>query len=322
MYSDLIIGFDGSAASRDAVALGRRLARATGARPTVIYVRSPKPLTSEIPEVADDYSWGASVASTLDEARAMLADVAGATFQAVAETSVARVLHHAAEDAGAALIVLGATHRAGLGRVIPGTTADAVIHAAPCAVAIAPAGYAGHAETRPSGLIAVAIDGGAETDRVAHVAARIARQAGGTVRLVTVVEQPYKDGPLFAGPMGYGSLEDAMRAARAEILERAVRAVGADVEVESCVAEGDVAAEVVRRSDRADLLVIGSRGYGLLRRVLLRSSTAKILQAATCPVLVVPRRTAEPIDDAVVALAAEAIRAGGGQGTLEARSDG
>src|SRR6478609_1546345 len=44
MYSDLIIGFDGSVASRDAVALGRRLARATGARPTVIYVRSPKPL--------------------------------------------------------------------------------------------------------------------------------------------------------------------------------------------------------------------------------------------------------------------------------------
>ena len=72
MYSDLIIGFDGSVASRDAVALGRRLARATGARPTVIYVRSPKPLTPEILEVAEDYSWGASVASTLDEARAML----------------------------------------------------------------------------------------------------------------------------------------------------------------------------------------------------------------------------------------------------------
>ncbi len=313
MYSDLIIGFDGSVASRDAVALGRRLARATGARPTVIYVRSPKPLTSEIREVAESYSWGASVASTLDEARAMLADVPGATFRAVAETSVARVLHRAAEDAGAALIVLGATHRAGLGRVIPGTTADAVIHAVPCAVAIAPAGYAGHAETRPFGLITAAVDGGSETDRVARIATRIARQAGGTVRLVTVVEHPYTNGP---------PLEDVMRAGRAEILERAARAVGADVEVESCVAEGDVAAEVVRRSDRADLLVIGSRGYGPLRRVLLGSSTGKILQAATCPVLVVPRRTADQVDDAVVALATEAIRAGGGQGTLEAGSDG
>ena len=33
MYRDLIVGFDGSLAGRDAVALGRRLALATGARP-------------------------------------------------------------------------------------------------------------------------------------------------------------------------------------------------------------------------------------------------------------------------------------------------
>ncbi len=43
---------------------------------------------------------------------------------------------------------------------------------------------------------------------------------------------------------------------------RLARAAGADVGVEPCVAEGDVATEVVRRSVGADLLVIGSRGYG------------------------------------------------------------
>jgi len=88
----------------------------------VIYFRSPAALTCEIREVADDYSWRTSVATTLAEARAMLADVPGVTYRAVAETSLARALHHAAEEAGAALIVLGATLRAGLGRVIPGTT--------------------------------------------------------------------------------------------------------------------------------------------------------------------------------------------------------
>ena len=45
MYSDVVIGFDGSAPARDAVALGRRLALAPGARPMVLHVRSYTALT-------------------------------------------------------------------------------------------------------------------------------------------------------------------------------------------------------------------------------------------------------------------------------------
>ena len=299
MPANLIIGFDGSLAGRDAVALGRRLALATGARPTVIYVCSPSPTTAEIPEVPDDWSWGASVDTTLDEARFMLADVPGAEFQGVAETSVARVLHRAAEQAEAALIVLGSTHRTGIGRVVPGTTADAVIHASPCAVAVAPSGYAGN-DAPHFGLVTAAVDGGPETERIASVASRIARRANATLRLVTVVVRPNTHGPAFAGNLGYASMADAVREGAAGVLDRAIGAVEAGCETQRHVVEGVVADELAKESQHADVLVIGSRGYGPVRRVILGTEAGRVLRAATCPVLVVPGGAAVETDDAVV----------------------
>jgi nucleotide-binding universal stress UspA family protein len=306
MYRDLIIGFDDSLPARDAVALGRRLALATGARPMVLYA-------SPSAGAGDDFADDANAATDADveakraAVKPLLAGVPGATFEAVADRSPARALHRAAGDADAALIVLGATHRTGARRTVPGTTADAVIHAAPCAIAIAPAGYAETDHARPFGVVTAAVDAGVETDRVARVAARIALRAGGTLRLVTVVDVPYTRGPEFAGTQGYGSLKGVVRETAANTLERAAAASGAGPDVDKRVADGDVAEAVARESEDADLLVIGSRGYGPLRRVVLGSSTSSILRAATCPVLVVPRRTAEELDDAVVPFGAATL---------------
>jgi nucleotide-binding universal stress UspA family protein len=310
VYSDLVIGFNDSPAARDALVFARRLALATGARPMVLYVRPSTGLSAEVTADSDDLSWEAGVEAKLGAARELLAGVPGATFEGVADRSPARALHRAAGEADAALIVLGATHRTGAGRVVPGTTADAVIQAAPCAVAIAPAGYAATEQAGPFGRVTAAVDGGEETERVARVAARIARRAGGTLRLVTVVDVPYSDGPAFTGNLGYGSLEDVVRETGAQTLERAAGTAGAGIEVETRVAEGDLADAIARESEGADLLVIGSRGYGPLRRVVLGSSTGKILHAATSPVLVVPRRTAEELDDAVVPLGAATLESG------------
>ena len=308
MYSDLIIGFDDSPPARDALAFARRLALATGAHPMVLYVRPRRAMSAEAGADADGLSWDAGVEAKLDAARGMLAGVPGATFAGVADGSPARALHRAASDADAGLIVLGATHRTGRRRVVPGTTADAVIHAAPCAIAIAPAGYADAEEARPFGLVTGAVDGGDETERVARVSARIARRAGGSLRLVMVVDVPFSHGPEFTSTLGYGSLKEEVREAAEQTLERAVTAAGAGIEVDTRIGGAPVADGIARESEGSDLLVIGSRGYGPLRRVVLGSSTAKILEAATCPVLVVPRRTAEELDDAVVPFGAAALQ--------------
>jgi nucleotide-binding universal stress UspA family protein len=313
MYSDLIIGFDDSAPARDAIAFARRLALATGARPMALYASAAAARSGDRGSDEAD----ADVEAKRAAAKRLLAGVPDATFEAVAERSPALALHDAASEADAALIVLGATHRTGARRTVPGTTADAVIQAAPCAVAIAPAGYAETGEDRTFGLVTAAVDGGGETERVARVAARIARRAGAALRLVTVDEAPFTQGPEYAGNLGYRSMQDVIGETTGKTLERAVAAAaaGAGIEMDARVVDGDVAETVARESRDADLLVIGSRGYGPLRRVVLGSQTGKILHTATCPVLVVPRRTAEELDDEIVPFAAATRRSGDGVAT-------
>jgi nucleotide-binding universal stress UspA family protein len=292
VYSDLIVGFDGSASAHDAVAFARRLALATGGRPRVVCVRARGPIEP-----------------TLDAARALIGDVPGVRFESVAGTTAARGLCESAASAEAALIVLGATHRSSVGAVVPGTTAEAVIHAAPCAVAIAPAGYAQRSEHRPFGLVAVAIDGSGDNERVARVAAGIAESAGARLRLVSVMDAPSSDGLRSTGATGYATAAGGRRNAAAAALARAASAaVGANVAIERRLCEGPLAEQIELETRAADLLVIGSRGLGSLGRVVLGAGTGRILRAAACPVLVVPRRVAATLDAALVPLAGGGVR--------------
>src|SRR4051794_2331539 len=235
--NDLIIGFDGSLGAHDALAFARRLALATGGRPRVVCVRSRGP-----------------VEPMLDRARELIGDVPGARFDATSGTAAARGLCAAAADAEAALIVLGSTHRSRVGAVMPGTTAEAVIRAAPFAVAIAPAGYAERGPRRPFGLVAVAVDGGAESERVVRIAAGVAEGARADLRLVSVVDGPHADGAFYAGSLDYVAALKARRAAAVAALDRAASvAMSADVEVERRLCDGPLAAEVANESRSADL---------------------------------------------------------------------
>jgi nucleotide-binding universal stress UspA family protein len=55
------------------------------------------------------------------------------------------------------------------------------------------------------------------------------------------------------------------------------------------IERGDAAAELIARSGDVDLIVLGSRSYGPLRRVLVGGVGTKVIAEARCPVLVVPR---------------------------------
>ena len=61
-----------------------------------------------------------------------------------------------------------------------------------------------------------------------------------------------------------------------------------DVPVSVHVEPGPAAAQLVRQSEEADLLVVGSRGRSLLRSSLLGSVALHCVSAAECPVVVVP----------------------------------
>ena len=69
-----------------------------------------------------------------------------------------------------------------------------------------------------------------------------------------------------------------------------------DVPVSLHIEPGPAAAQLVRLSEGADLLVVGSRGRSVLRSALLGSVALHCASAAGCPVVVVPQsgRVAQP----------------------------
>ena len=60
------------------------------------------------------------------------------------------------------------------------------------------------------------------------------------------------------------------------------------------VLDGNPADVLRERSADVDLLVLGSRGYGPLRRVFLGSVSSKVLHGSQCPVLITPRSARKP----------------------------
>ena len=62
--------------------------------------------------------------------------------------------------------------------------------------------------------------------------------------------------------------------------------------VDGQVAIGLPGDELTAFTDEVDLLVVGSRGYGPLRRLMFGSTSAHLARTAHCPLLVLPRAAA------------------------------
>ena len=77
-----------------------------------------------------------------------------------------------AERIGAALVVVGSTRRGPVGRVVPGSTGERLLHGSPCPVAIVPRGYA---RGRSDRTVGVGYDGSDESEAALAAACQVAR---------------------------------------------------------------------------------------------------------------------------------------------------
>ena len=89
--------------------------------------------------------------------------------------------------------------------------------------------------------------------------------------------------------------DDELRAASEQVLAEALERVGGagDVPVTRRVGTGGPASVLVEAAEGADLLVVGARGLGGFKGLLLGSVTQQVIAHAPCPVVVItPGRTA------------------------------
>jgi nucleotide-binding universal stress UspA family protein len=193
------------------------------------------------------------------------------------------VLSELAEQDEFDAIVLGSPHRGALGRVLLGSVARNLLDGGPREVLVAPKGYAGE-EHDPFRRIAVGYDGSPEAKRALQSAEALAMHSNATLRLITVVSIPV----FVPGAVGYTPAPVPLDAEK--LLSEAAASVDPRLAVEQHRCDGSPGPMLVSETeDDVDLLVLGSRGYGPLARVLLGSVSRHAAQEAPCPVLVVPR---------------------------------
>lgn len=282
MFSKVLIGVDGRQGGRDAIALARQLA-APGASLTLAHVYGLL-----LGRGALEPRARAEVHQLLERER----DAASvdATFIARGDRPVGQGLHELTDELGADLMVVGSCRRALLGRAMLGDDARDALDGAPCAIAIAPRGYAQSRQELHS--VGVGYDGSPESERALDAAGELARRHGATVKALWVVslqdvreERPIPaDWPQTAELL-VGRCRDELR--RLE-------------DVEGDAVYGGPREELQRLSDRVDLLLVGSRGYGPVGRLFHGSVSRYLLGHVACPLLVLPRGAAGPRAEDVV----------------------
>jgi nucleotide-binding universal stress UspA family protein len=204
----------------------------------------------------------------------------------VEKGSPADALQALAERGEADLIVLGSTHRAAFGSVAPGSIAEHLLHGASCRLIIAPKGY-GHKDHSQDRLrvVAVGYDGMAESQAALDEAATLAGKFGGSVKVIGVATP--------APPMAAAAAAQAGPEAGPDFQTRlydAVAELPSELRALLVIDRGDPVKKLLEEAEvGVDLLVLGSRGFGPVMRLLIGSVSSRVIRAAPCPVLVVPR---------------------------------
>jgi nucleotide-binding universal stress UspA family protein len=271
----IVTGYEDTPAGHDALVLGAQLARLTELRPvvTTVYPGDGRGVTA----VARDPRWRQRTEVVARQrfarARTLVGDdgfgAVDPEFHWLGPASVHAALVAYADDVQASVLVVGSTGHGPAGRLAPGGTVQRLLPLARCPVAIAPRGYRRTAPDR-IGVVAVAYDASPEADRAAAVAAHLAGRTGAALRFVAVAEAPEE------------------RAAARAAVHRGLAYAPAEIDAVADVIDGPVGPTLAELPGRTDLLVVGSRGYRFMRRLLLGGVLGVLVRSAYYPVVIVP----------------------------------
>jgi nucleotide-binding universal stress UspA family protein len=285
----ILLATDGSAHAHYALKAAADLARRSGAS---LYLVTAYQLPLSVvygssayigPEVTTDpFEADARALLKVEERRV---EALGASVSGIyaGQGAIFDVITTTAATIDADLIVVGSRELGGLKRLLVGSVSASVTHAAHRPVLI----VRGGPHRWPPEHIIVGVDRSPASKRAARIAAMLARFFGDvTVELEEVIPDPPPE------PSRYFTFDDPIETEHERLDQFAENLEPlAGHPVSATTASGDPAdALLARESDRpgATLIVVGARGFGVARRLLLGSVSTKLIHSGHRPLLVVP----------------------------------
>jgi nucleotide-binding universal stress UspA family protein len=294
----IVVGVDGSKPSQRALQWAAEEAVRHGSSLDMVHAwKVPYSIHDDV-EHFDVAPFKADAQTVLDDAMATLAGlVPGAPAcrsLLVHEDDAAVALLGAAEDSG--LLVVGSRGRGGVTGLVLGSVSRRCLEYAPCPVAVVPPGW----EPDGDGRVVVGIDGSQRSYEALHWAVNEAVRRN--TRLDVVNAYHYH---LPVAPYGVlvevdrDVLDKASRALLEEMVDGALHCGEArQPDVQLIASPSSAARALLDTADGADLLVVGSRGRGTLRGMLLGSVSQQCIHHASCPVVVMRPRPAASAHEA------------------------
>jgi len=289
LFDSVIIGFDGSAQSEDALALGRLLGSIDESGLVLAYITDHQP---PFERQSRGYAQARreKVDEVLEPALSALEGRSKVEPASIDSSSPARGLHDLAHEYckyGTGVLAIGSTHRGPVGRVVLGSVGELLVSGCPCPIMVAPHGFA--QQPRESiGRIVAGFDGSPESRAALDVAHALQRATGATLHAIAVVHRS-----VLARHDG-GDTPARNRDALEKLLGEALADLGGAASGE--VVEGDPTERLSEAAAEADMLVLGARGYGPRNHVFVGSTSSKLMRNAPSPVLIVPRPAPDESD--------------------------
>lgn len=168
----------------------------------------------------------------------------------------------------------------------------------------------GMTTTVPAGSVVVGVDGSASASHAVDWAARLAAAERRPLVLAHAAPAPAPAGTGWMEATGVDHrhvcrmIKEDARALLSEA-EKPVREAYPDLEVHQVTRLGDPRETLLETSDEAALMVVGTRGLGPIRHLLLGSVSSAMVKHARCPVAVVRTEAADRGARVVAGIAGE-----------------
>jgi nucleotide-binding universal stress UspA family protein len=289
MSGRIVVGYTATEAGEDAVALGARLAAASGSSLEVVVVL-PADDRSVItpPNASYDRYLQDQAATWLEAAAARIPDTVSYETNVRFADSFAEGLVAAAREFGASHIVVGAANGGLRGRHRLGSVATELLHSSDVPVVLAPEGSRRVDASTGVTRITAAVGTRPGADALLEEATALAEATGAELRLLSLVTVD------LPPSVDTGIIRVAGAAHADQVLARASEQLSPRTDAEVVIGRGDSIEDAVQHLswEPGELAIVGSSRLAQPRRLFLGSTAAKMLHELPVPMIVVPRTRA------------------------------